>query len=275
MLRRLLPFQGIMRGLGTGRVLYPWELKVADKGKGVLFSMILPSSDPRRRLIDVCALNLITGVCEPLAWALLGGVHRCPWLCCYLPLPFFSSSFLLSASVCGAASPTLHGSFMLLVAPGTVHLGKAYLISVKSFDFPTCPQFPSLLKSSITMRTWTHQSKNVNKLVKYLSLSLNISGNSKQKKFLGSYSQYPPKWKAVSCWVNEFSIKHKLPILWIQLSLHKSTCINSSVPYLWCVCVCVCVCAFLTAIFISALWDGGVACDFPQIFFCILTLRSK
>jgi len=160
---------------------------------------------------------------------------------------------------------------MLPVAPGTVHLGKAHLISVKSFDFPACPQFPSLLKSSITMRTWTHQSKNVNKLVKYLSLSLHISGNSKQK-FLGSYSQYPPKWKAVSCWVNELSIKHRLPRLWIQLSLHKSTCINSSVPYLQ---RCVCVCAFLTATLMSAVWDGGAACDFPRIFFCILALWSK
>lgn len=32
--------------------------------------MILPGSDPRRGLIDVCALSLITGVCEPLAEAL-------------------------------------------------------------------------------------------------------------------------------------------------------------------------------------------------------------
>lgn len=32
---------------------------MADQGQSVL--------DPRRHLIDVCALNLITGVCEPLA----------------------------------------------------------------------------------------------------------------------------------------------------------------------------------------------------------------
>ena len=70
MLRCHFPFQGTIRGLGAARAMYPWGLKVAGKGRGGLFLMILPSSGPRRHLIDVCALNLITGVCEPLAEAL-------------------------------------------------------------------------------------------------------------------------------------------------------------------------------------------------------------
>lgn len=186
-----------------------------------------------------------------LCWAVsTGAVGFAATFLCLFSVPPFSRVLLFVVQHCQHC----YGSFMLPVAPGTVHLGKAHLISVKSFDFPACPQFPSLLKSSITMRTWTHQSKNVNKLVKYLSLSLNISGNSKQK-FLGSYSQYPPKWKAVSCWVNELSIKHRLPRLWIQLSLHKSTCINSSVPYLR---RCVCVCVHFWLPYLSQVYEMGV-----------------
>ena len=61
-----LPFSG-NNERAWNRALYPWESKVADKGKGSLFWMSLTSSDPRRCLIDVCALNLITGAREPLA----------------------------------------------------------------------------------------------------------------------------------------------------------------------------------------------------------------
>ena len=258
-----LPFSGNNERTWSRRAMYPWGLKVAGKSRGGLFSMILPSSGPRRHLIDVCALNLSIGVCEPLAEALwtvyTGALGFTAAFFCLFSVPPFPWVLLFVVQHCQQC----YGSFMLPVAPGTVHLGKAHLISVKSFDFPACPQFPSLLKSSITMRTWTHQSKNVNILVKYLSLSLNVSGNSKQKNFGYSYSQCPPRWKAVSCWVNELAW-NRLPRLWTQLSLHKSTCI-----IMWW-----CVCAFLTATFILALRDRGAACDFSWISFCILAFRS-